>query len=481
MAEHITTTTATTTTTTVGQMFRDIFASVPARAVSLESGMVSPLPQSAARIDISFRKHFDVAATPPRVVAWAVLRERRAAGLSPAVRVRPDCIVASQRSATITVSDFAEYPRAQLFWFAFSLPKANPALSAMVLRVASSSPSSPLSITPAFLAELSALIATTPIDEVDVSGQTLLHAAACNGYLFLVHWLLRKGASVDAVDEQSWTPFLAALAAEQAATALALLEHGASLLATCERGMTALHILCRWKQFSESQASLAKLLVARGVGPNERNDAGETPLLYLIKRKPDCVQFARVLLELGANPRVADLMGMAPLHVAAALDSTDLAQLLIRHGADSKVPGPQGSALAIAKVSKEMTAVLTPNQYLHRAVELALPWLSPRDLHQMMRVSCYFRTAALVVASDEAYWLNSVGMPRDRFVEPHKFMAATATKFKTYTSGVAGFLAPLNLSPGPVLPTTRLLFTVAGHRGSGKSTFMQQFCDGELV
>ena len=60
------------------------------------------------------------------------------------------------------------------------------------------------------------------------------------------------------------------------------------------------------------------------------------------------------LLAFGKWPDKADSSGMTPLMIAAQLGETDIAQALLKHGADPRRTGPGGvTALSLARERKD--------------------------------------------------------------------------------------------------------------------------------
>jgi len=58
-------------------------------------------------------------------------------------------------------------------------------------------------------------------------------------------------------------------------------------------------------------------------------------------RRGDVQEVAR-LLAAGANPNVKDLDGKTPLHIAAEQCNADIAELLLKHGADPNARDEHG-------------------------------------------------------------------------------------------------------------------------------------------
>jgi ankyrin repeat protein len=92
------------------------------------------------------------------------------------------------------------------------------------------------------------------------------------------------------------------------------------------RGHTALYLATR----IHSRRLIAELL-ARGADPNERYEAGGTPLMQAVAL--DNPEAAGALLEHGAQVGAKAADGNTALHYACLLPSDRLARLLVAHGA----------------------------------------------------------------------------------------------------------------------------------------------------
>ena len=130
----------------------------------------------------------------------------------------------------------------------------------------------------------------------DRGGQcvTPLHAAASKGHAKVVQVLLKKGANVDARDDEDGTPLL--------------------------------------KASVQGDPGVVQSLLQSGADPNVENENNETPL-YLASRKGR-LEAVRLLLEYGADPNHQDSWGWSALRTASANGQDDVVELLLRYGAD---------------------------------------------------------------------------------------------------------------------------------------------------
>ena len=162
-------------------------------------------------------------------------------------------------------------------------------------------------------------------------GQTPLHLASQRSNPFSVESLLKAGADVDALDEDSMTPLLLAFPpATNSEVALLLLEHGASVHVRNRNGQTPLHLAASPWVFSEVGALMLKL----GAEVDARDNEDMTPL-HFVSRYDHAGRDAQLLLEHGASVHVRNKNGQMPLHLASEKLFSNAVALLLRFGADA--------------------------------------------------------------------------------------------------------------------------------------------------
>ena len=237
------------------------------------------------------------------------------------------------------------------------------------------------------------------VDEVNDRGESPLHLAAEGGHEKVVAMLLSLGASLElkcdcgARKDRSnstktiWQmlPLELAVRNNHTSTALLLLKKGAKWHRDSDTNLTLLHIAAEW-----GNLLVFKALHEAGMDINQATTHGQTPLLlatrkqdiplveYILSQDPDvncCLkqtlwtplhvatfggwsEIAKMLLEHGADPGARTIDGDSTIILAALANQPKVMELLFRHQPNLLLDSKRGSnALYIAVESRAVDCV----------------------------------------------------------------------------------------------------------------------------
>ncbi|XP_007531891.2 ankyrin repeat and SOCS box protein 16 [Erinaceus europaeus] len=178
-----------------------------------------------------------------------------------------------------------------------------------------------------------------------VGGRAALHEACTQAQSDCVRLLLTFGTKANVLSEEGMSPLHLCTAPESLQCAKLLVEEGAIVnLAARDSEVTPLHVAA-----ASGLEQHVALYLGRGANVSLCNSKGETALNAAAcaaahgpggSRRHQAV--VRRLLEAGADARAAGRKCHTPLHNACANGSSDLAELLLRHGACAGVPNGAG-------------------------------------------------------------------------------------------------------------------------------------------
>ncbi|GMH40093.1 hypothetical protein BSKO_07997 [Bryopsis sp. KO-2023] len=172
------------------------------------------------------------------------------------------------------------------------------------------------------------------IDVEDGAGRTPLHYAVIGGAAEVVKLLLKKGVWIDAYDKDDDTPMHLAVRTANEAMVKLLLKGGAKLNIRNSKGLSVLG-----DALANKQVEMAKILMENGADFEEK--AKGFSLLHLVSGLGDAptLEFALSYLH---PTKVAGPGGVTPLHCAAIGGATICIEILLQHGADPKVADEDG-------------------------------------------------------------------------------------------------------------------------------------------
>ncbi len=163
------------------------------------------------------------------------------------------------------------------------------------------------------------------------------------------------------------TPLHSATALGFSAAAEALLAGGADVNAVNSSKATPLHIAVTFRQ-----PAIAKLLLEKKANVNAQSEGGTTPLMQAAAKAD--LEFVKLLLSNHANPKLANNSQSTALHqiagASAAIDSTNILNLLLDAGADPNATDNQGRTPLLSINFVNVNAPITPAQ--HEFISLLL-------------------------------------------------------------------------------------------------------------
>jgi len=185
------------------------------------------------------------------------------------------------------------------------------------------------------------------VNKADSHGTTPLYLACENNDLSMVRSLLGLSADPNIANVNGFTPLHIISNPD---IALELIDAGANVNAviTDERykGKTPFYFACR-----DGNTQVAKLFLKKGANVNDVDanavDTFGEPLLSLALHDNN-LEMIRLLLELGANPNIADGYGYMPLCVACANNKLSMVRLLLEYGANPNIVSKNGTPLDCA-------------------------------------------------------------------------------------------------------------------------------------
>ncbi|CAB0030422.1 unnamed protein product [Trichogramma brassicae] len=135
---------------------------------------------------------------------------------------------------------------------------------------------------------------------------------------------------VNAQDNYGNTPLHSALLYNHKNLIKVLLENGADPDIANEEKSTALHIICQKKYSNDSMNLFFKIIddIQHTVHVNARDTLGNTPLHLALERENKNV--AELLLRRGADSNMANKVGERPLHICLKKDDDDLALMFFK-------------------------------------------------------------------------------------------------------------------------------------------------------
>src|SRR3984885_3606129 len=199
-----------------------------------------------------------------------------------------------------------------------------------------------------------------PIDARNLAGATALYFAAEGSHILIAQRLIERGADVKLTGRSGISPIAAAAYAGNDVIVEALLARGADERAPDETGKPPIIYAA-----ASARLDIVKRLLARNIDVNARYSNDLTLLMWASgpdEKVPEAQAAAVVsyLLEAGAHIDDRDDRGRTALMIAAEGGHAEIADLLLKRGADPALKDKAGKRAADLTVLSSLREQLTP-------------------------------------------------------------------------------------------------------------------------
>ncbi|KXK57410.1 MAG: Ankyrin repeats (3 copies) [Chlorobi bacterium OLB7] len=205
------------------------------------------------------------------------------------------------------------------------------------------------------LAAVQQMVAANPtlVNQADGNGRTPLHAAATEGKIDVVTFLLSNKAAVDPRDNFGATPLYLAVQNDHELVIRHLLARDANPSAATNDGLTPLH----WAALRGTLTN-AELLLQHGASVNARSKVQQiTPLHETWSGNR--ADMAKLLVRYGADVNAVEKWyGFTPLHFAGFSMRMELTEELLALGADPTIKAANGFTVDLQQIKAFRAAVL---------------------------------------------------------------------------------------------------------------------------
>ena len=199
-----------------------------------------------------------------------------------------------------------------------------------------------------------------PIDARDLAGATALYVAAERGQAAVVQRLIDKGADAELKGRSGTSPVAAAAFAGRNQVVKMLLAHGADGRAADDTGKPPIVYAA-----ASGQLDIVRQLLTQNLDVNVRY-ANDLTLLMWASGPDQSVPEAQALevvsyvIDAGARIDDRDDRGRTALMTAAEGNHAEIAQLLLKHGADPSLRDKAGKRAADLTALSALREALTP-------------------------------------------------------------------------------------------------------------------------
>jgi serine/threonine-protein phosphatase 6 regulatory ankyrin repeat subunit B len=179
--------------------------------------------------------------------------------------------------------------------------------------------------------------------------QTLLHSACEKGHAGIAALLIEKGADVSSSDQKGRTPLHTACEKGHIDIAALLIEKGADVKSKNVWGRSILHSACE-----KGLVDIAALLIENGADVSS-SDQKKRTLLHSACENGH-IDIAALLIDKGADIKSKETWGQTPLHRACEKGLVDIAALLIEKGAEINSSDKKGQTPLLLACEKGLAS-----------------------------------------------------------------------------------------------------------------------------
>lgn len=199
-----------------------------------------------------------------------------------------------------------------------------------------------------------------PIDARNLAGATALYVAAERGQVAVVQRLIDKGADLRLKGRSGTSPVAAAAFAGRSQVVKLLLAHGADARVADDTGKPPTVYAA-----ASGDLDILRQLLARDPDVNARYANDLTLLMWASGPdpsvpEPQALQVVAFLVDAGAHIDDRDARGRTALMIAAEGNHAEIAQLLLKHGADPSCRDKAGKRASDLTTLSALREALTP-------------------------------------------------------------------------------------------------------------------------
>lgn len=162
------------------------------------------------------------------------------------------------------------------------------------------------------------------------SGHYPLTEALSDSKFDVAKVLIERGADVNVTNNSGYTPLHHAIKNKNLEMVRLLVEYGADIFHEDQYGRNYITTAAQ-----EGCIEIIEFLTLKKVNINHQNDSGETPLMAVVRYKPDIIDgIINDMVKLGANIDIQDKSGLTAIMIAVKNRSANLVRDLLNNNCD---------------------------------------------------------------------------------------------------------------------------------------------------